>query len=141
MHDPYTADDEKAWSYSLPFPGQIADLLKQRQIPLLVVIAPMGAQVEPVPAEYAAQVGARFFGGGKRIEYLGYQQRVSAYCRSKGIPYLDLLPAFRAANPSGRRWLYLPRDQHWTVAGHALAAGEIARYLQAHSSRFLTRRR
>ncbi|MDQ3815526.1 MAG: SGNH/GDSL hydrolase family protein [Armatimonadota bacterium] len=30
VHDPYTAEDEKAWNYSLPFLGQMADLLKQR---------------------------------------------------------------------------------------------------------------
>ncbi len=90
-----------------------------------------------MPANFAAEVGAQYLAGGKRLEYTGYQRKVTAYCRSRGIAYLDLLPRFRAANPTGRRWLYLGEDPHWTAAGHALAAREIMAYLQAQKQ-FIT---
>ncbi|MDQ3815527.1 MAG: GDSL-type esterase/lipase family protein [Armatimonadota bacterium] len=131
VHDPYTPDDEKAWKHSLGYLGQIADMLRQRRIPFLVAVIPIPTQVEPVSAQFAAESGALWLAGGKRLEYTGYQRKLTAYCRSKGIAYLDLLPAFRAANPSGRTWLFLPKDGHWTAAGHALAARKITEYLQA----------
>jgi hypothetical protein len=45
-----------------------------------------------------------------------------------GAPILDLLPAMRVAVETSPR-LYFPYDKHWTAAGHAVAAGEIERFL------------
>ena len=45
------------------------------------------------------------------------------------LPFLDLLPAFRAA--SGGEWkrFYFETDQHWNGAGHALEAEKLERFL------------
>jgi hypothetical protein len=46
-------------------------------------------------------------------------RRLVRFLESKGVPVLDLLPAFRAEpDPEG---LYLPLDRHWTVRGHDVA--------------------
>jgi hypothetical protein len=45
-------------------------------------------------------------------------------------PLLDLLPIFRTHAAVGGEPLYFERDQHWTAAGHALAAQAIADFLR-----------
>lgn len=49
-----------------------------------------------------------------------------------GIPYLDLLPEFRAAAATQR--LYLPRNTHWSPAGHELAGRLVATALRERIS-------
>jgi hypothetical protein len=131
VHDPYTAEDEQAWQYSLTAVGQMASTLKEDGVPFLAVLIPIGTQVEPVSNELAARLGFRFLAEGGRLEYRGYQDKVTRYCRDHDIPCLDLLDAFRTANPQGRPWLYFPHDQHWTAAGHDLAASQIVQYVTA----------
>jgi hypothetical protein len=55
------------------------------------------------------------------------QRVVRAFLDAAGIPYVDLLPAFRAS-PEG---LYYRVDNHWTPEGHARAAGILAAKLRA----------
>jgi hypothetical protein len=45
-------------------------------------------------------------------------------------PLLDLVPDLRAANSQDQSSLYYERDQHWTAAGHAVAAQAIVRFLR-----------
>jgi hypothetical protein len=130
VHDPYSPADQEVWRYSLGFVGRMAELLRASRTAFLVVIIPIGTQVEPVPREYAARMRWQYMAGGRRLEYTGYQRQVAGYCRDNGIACLDLLAPFRAANPTGRRSLYLERDGHWTAAGHALAAQCIAASLR-----------
>jgi hypothetical protein len=46
----------------------------------------------------------------------------------QGVARLDLAPAFAAAIARGER-VYYRLDRHWNEAGHALGAGEMARFL------------
>jgi SGNH hydrolase-like domain, acetyltransferase AlgX len=46
-------------------------------------------------------------------------------------PFLDLTPSFQAAAARGGDPLYFAHDQHWTAAGHALAARQMADWLRA----------
>jgi len=50
-------------------------------------------------------------------------------CDEAGLPALDLTPALRAAAGAGGR-PYFPRDGHWTAAGHALAAEQLAAFIR-----------
>jgi hypothetical protein len=129
LHDPYTTEDLQAWDRSLGYVGKMATWCYERKIPFLLVIIPIGTQIEPVSPEFAAQMGFQYLANGKRLENANYQRRVSNFCRTLGIDCLDLLDAFRAENPAGRPCFYLPRDQHWTAAGHDLAARQIMSYI------------
>jgi lysophospholipase L1-like esterase len=59
-------------------------------------------------------------------------RRVAALLDEAGIPYLDLLPAFRdAASQPETPPLYFRHDFHWSPAGHALAAQSVESFLRA----------
>jgi hypothetical protein len=57
---------------------------------------------------------------------------VAAACRERGIPVLDLLPEFREAVKSSEEELYFGMDHHWTPAGHRVAAGLMAEFVESH---------
>jgi hypothetical protein len=56
------------------------------------------------------------------------QNILKTYCESHKIPYLDLLPAFKAVGNQGG--LYILHDSHYNKAGNALAAKEIYTFLK-----------
>jgi len=93
---------------------------------MVVVIIPERFQVE---AETRRAILERL----DRVEEdfdCGYlQKRLGDFLAEQGIPHLDLSPAFRAAESEGSV-LYNPGDTHWSPAGNALAAREIAEYLE-----------
>jgi hypothetical protein len=58
---------------------------------------------------------------------LGRPQRcLAAALDEADLPYLDLLPAFRAA---AAQRLYRPRDTHWNAAGNRLAGDRLAAFV------------
>jgi len=64
-------------------------------------------------------------GAGWRREAV--EEDLDARCRALRVPLLDLRAALRAAAAGAR--VYLHVDDHWTAAGNAVAAREIARAL------------
>ncbi len=57
-------------------------------------------------------------------------RRIARYCAERGIPFLDLEPAFAGHARRGGpplRWKY---DGHWNAAGHALAARELLGFVE-----------
>jgi hypothetical protein len=57
--------------------------------------------------------------------------RVTSIARAKGVPLLDLTPAFvqfRQADPR-RRPPFFAHDKHFTPLGHCLAASLVAQWL------------
>lgn len=55
-------------------------------------------------------------------------RKLAALCAAAELPALDLGPRFARAAPDPDA-LYLQYDGHWSPAGHALAAEEVARWL------------
>ncbi|MBI3447962.1 MAG: SGNH/GDSL hydrolase family protein [Acidobacteria bacterium] len=55
--------------------------------------------------------------------------RLPGWAAEAGIPFLDLLPAFRDAARAGSPLFLVPADAHPSPAGHAVAARAIARRL------------
>jgi len=53
-------------------------------------------------------------------------QRIAAYCRKRGIPVVDPLPALRSAARTNL-FLYFGWNGHWTATGHRLVAEELLR--------------
>lgn len=85
---------------------------------LMVVSIPIGAQLEP-----------RWVAGDPLRARLP-QQLLRAACARRGVPVLDLLPAFEATGEPGTRGDALFQDGiHLTERGHSLAADELARFL------------
>jgi hypothetical protein len=57
-------------------------------------------------------------------------RRLAAFLAAEGIPHLDLLPIFKdASSQPGALPLHYRHDQHWTAAGHRLAAEAIHGFL------------
>lgn len=54
--------------------------------------------------------------------------RLAGLASRHGIPFIDLLPPLRRAQPGGVP-LYFIEDGHWTPAGHAIAAATLAEQL------------
>jgi hypothetical protein len=133
VHEPYNEEDEEALAYSLNYARLLDQELRHEGVPFLLVLIPLGPQVEPVPPDLARQVGLRYLADGRLLEHTGYQRAVTAFCQQHGIAVLDLVDGFRSANPSGVPLLYLPHDQHWTAEGHAVAARLVASWLEQGS--------
>jgi lysophospholipase L1-like esterase len=54
---------------------------------------------------------------------------LGAWCRDKGIAFLDSTQALRSAAASGES-VYLPDDVHWNAAGHRVVATAVAERLR-----------
>jgi len=82
---------------------------------LAVVAFPMRLQLEPdaEPGYYDRALGDN--------PQENYQDIISRLCRDRQVPYLDLLPAFRAAMPQAQQTLFLDAD-HPNAEGSRLAA-------------------
>ena len=63
---------------------------------------------------------ARYEGGIERV--------VGDYYRSRGIAFVSLTDALRAAARSGSQ-TYFTYDQHWTPDGHRVVAAELLKVL------------
>ena len=57
------------------------------------------------------------------------ERRIGAFAEKEGIPFLNMLPAFRQAVESGHTLNY-NHDSHWNAAGHRLAATVTAAFLE-----------
>jgi hypothetical protein len=110
--------------------GRVLETIDQLDARVRASGARFGVMV--IPDEY--QVDASVFAAAAR--YAGRapadydlerpQRELARALDTRGIPVLDLLPPSRAATGP----LYLPRDTHWSSAGHRLAAAELARFVE-----------
>jgi hypothetical protein len=126
LHVPFTEDDEEAWSLSLAAVSGMAKTCAQRGLPFVLAIVPLGPQVEPVTPQIAREAGCRWLADGRRLQGCLYQSRIVKHCQHENIEVLDLLPGFLAANHAGEPRFFWRRDQHWSEAGHDLAARLLA---------------
>jgi hypothetical protein len=113
--------------------ARIEAACRARGVPLVAVISPSHAQVSPrMLAEAAHSSGI----DPATLDVAIPQRRLAAFFAERGIPALDLLPAFqRAARESDPDGFYLNSDTHWSVAGNEIAAQEIARFVADHLAR------
>jgi hypothetical protein len=95
--------------------------LAARGIPFVVAAFPDEIQVSPA---LLAQVVARFGLAASDIDLELPQWQLEEYTRRHGLPYIDMLPRFRAE--ARQRALYLKHDSHWNREGNALAADVLA---------------
>jgi hypothetical protein len=93
-----------------------------------VVIVPTRAQVND-----QAWRGIAGGDGGRRagLDRAFPNTQLRAIADRAGAPLLDLVPSLRAADRAGSPPLYYESDQHWTAAGHAVAAQAIAQFVRS----------
>jgi hypothetical protein len=113
---------EKKWLRILEELDRIVAGCRQRGVRVAVVLIPDEFQVN------AAVLAAALDEAGLTQEQIDLdlpQRRLLEFFGHRGVPCLDLLPAFRSVQGT-----YAPRDTHWNVPGNALAARHIAQWVQ-----------
>jgi SGNH hydrolase-like domain, acetyltransferase AlgX len=111
----------KKWEKALEQLDALLGFCGKRGVPVAFVLIPDEGQVDPAALAEVLE-GGELDGNGLDLERP--QRRFAAYCASRGVPCLDLLPAFR-----GRTDLYVSRNTHWNAAGNRLAAECLAAWL------------
>lgn len=86
--------------------AEMKAILEPRSVPLVLVIFPYWEQISRDASDEA-------------------QRRLTEIARRIGVPVVDLLPAYRRQDPSGRKFFHMPRDHHPSARGYRRAALEI----------------
>jgi len=101
--------------------------LREAGIPLVVVLIPMKIRAMGYAVTFDQPLPRMDMGSGgwdlREEETLA--RRLEILCHEQGVPFLDMLPAFREAASAGQL-VYYPMDTHLTPAGHALVADRMA---------------
>lgn len=118
---------ERAWFDSLATLARIIAVCREHGVPLAVVVQPSHPQVSRAIREE----GARSAGiDPETLDVTIPQRRFAAFFAERGVPALDLLPAFeRAARDHDPDGFYLNNDTHWSVSGNEVAARELAGFV------------
>lgn len=100
------------------------ELLKSRNIKLMVAIYPDEMQVSPNQFDMLV---SKFALNREDYNLSLTEDLLGSFLQSKQIPYLDLLGRFRTEEQ--KQDLYLLRNTHWNKAGNELAAEMLFEYL------------
>jgi hypothetical protein len=117
---------DEAWWVTEQLLGRVRDTTQGMGAHLVVVLAPSNFQIDEQAWRWLVPGDSRE----RRYDQEAPNRRLAAIGERQGLQMLDLLPAIRAAHDAGAQ-LYYPADGHWTSAGHAFAADQIAAYLEA----------
>ena len=123
-------DFEAAWTVTEAILLRLQAEVEQRGAMLVVVLIAAPEQVYPADWEQTVAVNPALQNLTWDLE--APNRRLSKFLANAGILHLDLLPVFRTAvaEPDAPR-LHFRHDQHWTEAGHRLAADTIHDFLLA----------
>lgn len=116
---------DEAWFLTERMIAEIAAECARRGVDFAFFNAPAQIQFE---AHYLEAVSRRYPQLDLDIDLP--ERRLAEFAGREGIPFFNLLPAFRAADAAGEQVNYR-RDSHWNAAGHRLAAETAARELEA----------
>lgn len=119
---------EAAWQLTEAIIRRLRDEVAQRGSTLAVVLVSAPEQLDPAAWETMLSRHPTMQQGDWNLALPN--QRLGPFLEREGIPYLDLLPVFReaAAQPQAEP-LHFQHDQHWTTAGHQVAAAAIEQFL------------
>ncbi len=112
---------EKNWRRSLGHMDEIVAACRRLGVPVVVVLSPDEFQVNP---ELLNEVVEEYGLPPADIDLELPQRRLLAYCAKRGVPCLDLTPAF-----VGVPGTFRPRDAHYNEKGNRIAAERIAQWL------------
>jgi lysophospholipase L1-like esterase len=111
-----------AWALTDSLLGRVDAESKRQGARFGLVLVPTRAQVVP---------GAWPHQGDRAFELRQPNTLLGGIATRLSTPFLDLTQPFQDAAARGGDPLYYARDQHWTAAGHDLAARQIADWLRA----------
>jgi hypothetical protein len=128
--EPPDDDFAAAWAVTEAILARLNTEVESRGAKLAVVLVAAPEQV--VPEQWQKTV-ARYPAMKNRAWDLNApNRRLNNFLAAQGIAHLDLLPVFRAAaGAPDAPPLHFRHDQHWTAAGHRLAAETIHQFLLA----------
>lgn len=118
---------ESAWDVTDRLIGMLSHDVTAAGSRFGVVIVPTRAQVND-----QAWRGIAGGDGGRRagLDRTFPNTQLKGIADRAGAPLLDLVPPLRAADKAGSAPLYYESDQHWTAAGHAVAAQAITQFVR-----------
>ena len=116
-------ENEAHWQRTLKVIEGSARLSRKIGAEFLLVIIPIGEQVDPTFRSRVADAWALDPDTLTRDP----QERLLRFGEETGIAVLDLMPVLEQHKD---QQLYFPYDGHWTPAAHDIAAREIARFLR-----------
>ncbi len=120
------ASREAEFALAFALLGAVRDEAASLGAPLGVFSVPPRFLVEPAVAARLLKVYGL---PGDALEEDGFR-RLREACEARGIPFVDLVPAFRRETAEGAR-LFLPTGIHWSAAGNDAAARHLAPAVRA----------
>ena len=120
---------EAAWQLTEAIISGLRDEVEARSSKLAVVLIAAPEQVYAEQWQQTVQRNPQM--QALQLDLDAPNRRLTEFLQREGIAHLDLLPLFReaAAQPDAPP-LHLRHDQHWTAAGHRLAAEAIHQFLR-----------
>lgn len=126
--NPPPQEFENAWALTEAIITGLRDEVARRDSQLVVVL--IGAPEQVYPNEWAQTVARSPQMQSLEWDLDAPNRRLTDFLQHENIPYLDLLPVFKeAATRPNAPALHFQHDQHWTAAGHRLAAEAIHQFL------------
>jgi SGNH hydrolase-like domain, acetyltransferase AlgX len=123
-----TAAWQEAWQLTDAIIQRLDSEVRSHGGQLATVI--IGTPEQVYPARWSAALSRYPALRGQDVQMDVPNRRLAGILDQANIPYLDLLPVFRAeASLSSSPPLYYRHDGHWTPIGHMLAARSIAAFL------------
>jgi hypothetical protein len=124
---------EPGWRLTQRLLLELREHLTAQRVPLIVLVIPAALQVDTGLQSALRTLGHRHASVRAFLDEPARPQRlVREFCRAAALDCIDALPAVAARERGGAR-TYYAIDNHWTPAGHAVAAELVARRLGDHA--------
>ena len=105
--------------------GLIKQLLAEKQIPLVFILAPSVVQVQ---TELWQKLIDAYQLHSSEYDLRLPQKRLTNWFNSNNCTYLDLQPFLEKAYQNDNKALYFERNEHWNIQGHK----QVATFLLNH---------
>jgi hypothetical protein len=123
-----TSERRRAWQVTEALLAAMRDESSAAGARMALVAVPASYQVYPREWARVAPRGRN----AERWEPEVPNRQLGQVAERLGVPYLDLLPAFRSAAAATDERLYFTINAHWTPLGNRLAAEQVGQFLGAH---------
>lgn len=123
----------EAWRITAALLTRLRDASARAGAGLVVFSVPSGMEVVPANTASARRTLAELGLGDTCADAATppAMRRLASELAALRVPFIDLVPAFRASAATDAGALFHPLDGHWNARGHALAARTVAPYVRA----------